>query len=120
MWPSYNLNVRRRAALYFEAYGLEADPTGNARYTVRLTVENASRPGLFARILGRIVGQPDNQRPVTSLTWDRSARARPVLPELFTIEFPEVVPGYYLITVELTDRLSGEEAHRTRRVTLEP
>ena len=111
------LPVGAPVALYWEVYGVTADSSGAARYTVRVTVDEQGR-GVVAsvtRFLGGVLGIAKSAAPVAE--WEVSRPAGAVLPELLVLEGLPRSRGL-TVSVEVTDAATGRRARSRRVVTV--
>ena len=105
--------------VYLEVYGLATGPTGVAGYMVEVTLRDAERRSVGARLLrslGNLVGGGGGEAVV------RYARtAEPVdgvVPEYFSISPGEAGEGAHRLVVAITDRATGASVTVERELTL--
>jgi hypothetical protein len=102
-------------ALYWEAYGLQADSSGDARYTVRVSLD---RQGLsvvasVARFLSGVLGAGRRSDP--DVYWEVHRPAGDVLPEVLVLQ--ELPSGEALrVTITVTETATGRRAVTQRVV----
>jgi len=103
----------RSIALAWEIYGLR-DGARQTGYDVRLTVEKASRSvaGRIAAQIGGLVGVQRGTDRVT-LEFSRSRAAPGVALDHVALSLREAPAGRYALTVQVTDRTTGQKAART-------
>jgi len=107
------LGRSRSIALAWEIYGLR-DGARQTGYDVRLTVEKASRSvaGRIAAQIGGLVGVQRGTDRVT-LEFSRSRAAPGVALDHVALSLREAPAGRYALTVQVTDRTTGQKAART-------
>jgi hypothetical protein len=102
-------------SLVWENYDL-ANDAGSSRYSVQIALvrDNAAAGRIAARILGRLgsaVGITSTEDRVT-LTFERAAPFRSVQLDNVSVSLGETPPGTYVISVEVTDLVSGRKTSR--------
>ncbi len=117
VWPSRSLEFPRGAAvhIYFEVYGLAADPDSIGRYRVQLAVEDAGRRNVLERVTRGIQELFRRTRGATTIEWQREVRAvgdRTV--DYLSLGVPPLPAGPYTIQLRVTDEASGETAAASR------
>ena len=85
-------------ALYAEVYGLSADRSGMSRFQVQYTFE------------------PEDGGKLVSLSFDRTARAREVMPERVVVRPDRIPPGRYRLRLTVWDQVR----HRMTQSTFVP
>ncbi|MEP6764767.1 MAG: hypothetical protein ABJB66_10675, partial [Gemmatimonadaceae bacterium] len=104
--------------LVWENYQLKPDGA-DVKYRVHITVEPVVGSGLqnlSARIksafgnneLGRAIGQG-----TVEIDFPRNVPARAVTVEAMTVDIGKVIPGKYMMTVEVTDLVSKKKTERS-------
>ncbi len=107
--------------LYYEIYDLRADSLGLAAYEVSLSVrvKKVTREGGFAQLLGSladawgfsIVG---DDRVEVRFERELKLGERDRAIGWYTLDIQKAPPGEYEIRIQVTDRMSGDRAERTR------
>jgi len=110
--PSLRFATKEIITVYFEIYGLEADPEGRRSYLERVTVslikEDKNR---LAGILDAINPWGKKSTSSLSLTFHRNPPGNAgVVAENFTIDTAELVPGNYSLLIEVLDNSTRRTA----------
>lgn len=109
-------------SLLWENYDFGASDDHLTKYGVSVTI-TAERPlpeRITARIVGSInglVGRSDYVDGVR-FRFDRTQTAAPIVVDLVTIALDKSPPGTYVVTLELTDQVTGKSTERSRRIVL--
>jgi hypothetical protein len=113
--------VAKEFSLVWEMYDLD-QRSGNASYDVALTfVRGRSAAGrITAKITGALSSlvrrEQTDDRVTQRLT--RSVAYAPELADAITLQLSDTPPGTYTLTLEITDKLSGKAATRTRQIVV--
>ena len=119
------LQPREDIGVAWETYGL-AERRGQAHYRVELalTVTEVTRgTGLFTRIKGGIadaIGLSALGQDRVSLTYERTAPARPVALDYLTLDMGGAPAGRYLLTVSITDLITNRQVSSDRELVIQP
>ncbi|HYV97303.1 MAG TPA: hypothetical protein VE967_07630 [Gemmatimonadaceae bacterium] len=130
-WSDYDvtpaigpLPPKAQLTLVWENYEFGND-NGSARYAVTVAVERnvtpQSRPG---RVVASIVGRLGAQAQVTRTTdkvqfaFERSAPYAPTLVDELAISMGDSPPGTYVISLRVTDRVTGTQMARAQEVVV--
>jgi GWxTD domain-containing protein len=108
-------------ALVWENYEL-GDSGGTSRYEISVVIDRVrSRSGrIAAEIIGRtasVIGK-DASDDRLALTFDRTVAQGNTIADNLTIGLGTTPPGSYLLTLRITDRVSGRVATRTVGLTI--
>jgi GWxTD domain-containing protein len=114
------LSRSRGFALAWETYQM-SEVTGRNSYTVRLTLEKASR-SVAGRIVAQIGGLVGVQRGADRVTleYQRSSTPGGTTVDHVALSLREAPAGRYALTVQVTDAASGARASRTVPLQIAP
>jgi GWxTD domain-containing protein len=124
--PSAGLVMRGAPiSLLWETYGLTPDSGGIARYRVQLTlvVDEIRRASLAARIVGGVadaIGVTGEGDARVSLSFERqeSVAGREAVVDYLDVVLGGAPEGRYLLSLTVTDLVSGDSATRVREFTV--
>lgn len=100
--PGHYYYERDPIGLAFEAYGLTVGGDGSSRARIRITVGRQTRDGWLNVLLRR--GQNPPEAELVFEAGDRGSR----LPQILSVDVPDLDPGSYELRVEVEDLASGE------------
>jgi GWxTD domain-containing protein len=111
--------------LYFEVYGLRADPDGLARYRVEVSVTRADEPGgtnIVARALRGLAQLfSREQGGEATVGWDRATpTTNGAAIEFLTLALGAYEPARYRVRIGLKETASGRVARTERDLWLGP
>lgn len=88
-------------AVYWEAYGLQADDEGFAHYRVTISITDAEGKGVLAKIVGGLFGSEDED---LELTYERTVQFDGErVPEYMSLDLADDEPGEYRLRIEVQD-----------------
>jgi hypothetical protein len=107
-------------ALVWENYDL-AERNGSAEYSVRLIIEhkwqmvlNKIRARIISAWAAMIGTEQTSDRVI--FHYDRAVPHDAVIPDYITLMLTDAPAGFYDVTIEVTDKVSGKVASRTTRI----
>lgn len=110
--------------LLWETYDL-APRDGSDNYDVAITIARKKSSGgvggFFARIVGGVAGAVGLSRATTdsvTLQYPRRTPASRVAVDYVTLDVGNAPPGRYVVTVTVTDKVSGRQASGERAITV--
>lgn len=109
-------------ALVWENYDL-AERDGTAQYAVKLTIEHKWQMvlnRLRARVISAFAAMmgTDQTPDRVIFRYDRTTPHAAIVPDYITIELADTPEGYYDVTLEITDKVSGRVTSRTTRIRI--
>lgn len=94
--------------VYLELYGLTTDFTGSSEYTVEVTLQDAERRGVGARLLrslGNLIRGAEGELAVRFVRNVEPVDG--VVPEYFSVSAEEAGEGAHRLIIAITDRTTG-------------
>ncbi len=105
--------------VYLEIYGLTTDFMGSSEYTVEVTLQDAERRSVGARLLrslGNLIGGAEGDLAVRFV---RSVEpVDRVVPEYFSVSADEAGEGAHRLIIAITDRTTGASVSVERELTI--
>ena len=105
--------------VYLEVYGLTTDFMGAAEYTVEVTLQDAERRSVGARLLrslGSLIGGPEGELTVRFVRNVEPVDG--VVPEYFSVSPEEAGEGAHRLMIAITDRTTGASVTVERELTI--
>ena len=105
--------------VYLEVYGLATDFMGSAEYTVEVTLQDAERRSVAARLLrslGSLVRAGEGELTVRFVRTAEPVAG--VVPEYFSVTPGEVEEGAHRLMIAITDRTTGASVAVERELTI--
>ena len=105
--------------VYLELYGLAIDFTGSAEYTVEVTMQDAERRGVGARLLrslGNLIGGGEGESTVRFIRNVEPVDG--VVPEYFSVSAEEAGEGMHRLVIAITDRTTGSSVNVEREFAI--
>ncbi len=118
-WRDFALGASRDLAFdadadihaYLELYGLTPDFTGSAEYAVEVTMQDAERRSVGARLLRSLGNLVRGGAGEATVRFVRNAEpVDGVVPEYFSVAADEAGTGAHRLVIVVTDRVSGATA----------
>lgn len=111
-----------KVALIWEDYDL-TPRDGTATWDITVTLQRKYKEALNrirARIAGTFAAMAGVDRTEDRVVYrfERSGPGLPIIADLLTIELEDTPPGDYILTLEITDRATGQSVERTQRFTI--
>jgi len=107
--------------LLWELYDLGARE-GSAQYTFNLIIkrERGAAGRISARVLGAVAGAAgiDTREDQVTIRFDRSVAHASVIADHLSVALGETPAGTYLLTLEITDKVTNRTVSRTRSLTI--
>ena len=105
--------------VYLEVYGLTTDFTGSAEYTVEVTLQDAERRSVGARLLRSLGNLVRGREDELTVGFVRTVEpVDGVVPEYFSVSPEEVEEGAHRLVIAITDRTTGATATVERELTI--
>ena len=104
------------AYLYYEIYNLVRDEFGMTSYAVEYTVRSEKSGGTIRRLLRALKGR--DEREQVSVGTREQVGTRETEPSFVELDLTHVPPGKVVLTVTVTDRVSGHSVSREKRLEL--
>ncbi len=105
--------------VYLEIYGLTTDFTGSAEYTVEVTLQDAERRSVGARLLRSLGNLVRGREDELTVGFVRTVEpVDDVVPEYFSVSPQEVEEGAHRLVIAITDRTTGATATVERELTI--
>ena len=105
--------------VYMEIYGLTTDFTGSSEYTVEVTLQDAERRSVGARLLrslGSLIGGAEGDLAVRFVRNVEPVDG--VVPEYFSVSADEAGEGAHRLIIAITDRTTGASVSVERELTI--
>lgn len=112
-------NARDDIHVYLEIYGLTTDFTGSSEYTVEVTLQDAERRSVGARLLrslGNLIGGAEGDLTVRFVRNVEPVEG--VVPEYFSVSPDEAGEGAHRLLIAITDRTTGASVTVERELTI--
>ena len=105
--------------VYLELYGLTTDFTGSSEYTVEVTLQDAERRSVGARLLrslGNLIRGAEGELAVRFVRNVEPVDG--VVPEYFSVSAEEAGEGAHRLIIAITDRTTGASVTVERELTI--
>lgn len=105
--------------VYLELYGLTTDFTGSSEYTVEVTLQDAERRSVGARLLrslGNLIRGAEGELAVRFVRNVEPVDG--VVPEYFSVSAEEAGEGAHRLIIAITDRTTGASVTVARELTI--
>ena len=105
--------------VYLEIYGLTTDFMGSSEYTVEVTLQDAERRRVGARLLrslGNLIGGAEGDLAVRFVRNVEPVDG--VVPEYFSVSADEAGEGAHRLIIAITDRTTGASVSVERELTI--
>ena len=105
--------------MYLEIYGLTTDFMGSSEYTVEVTLQDAERRSVGARLLrslGNLIGGAEGDLAVRFVRNVEPVDG--VVPEYFSVSADEAGEGAHRLIISITDRTTGASVRVERELTI--
>jgi hypothetical protein len=108
----------KQLALLWENYDFgERDGAAEFDVTINIRRQQSAVGRITARIVGGVLGREVMSDRV-ELTYDRQVPHGPTVVEHITIDLGDTPTGTYLLSLDVTDRVTGRTASRTMRIAV--
>ena len=105
--------------VYLELYGLTTDFTGSAEYTVEVTLQDAERRSVGARLLRSLGNLVRGREDELTVGFVRTVEpVDGVVPEYFSVSPEEVEEGAHRLVIAINDRTTGASVAVERELTI--